>query len=281
MKARKIPALSVALTLTLALASAAAGESAAVPHFEVGGKTVEARQGEKTIWKMEIGFEVGGVIADPQTWIVYSKDQSTTAMVHAASGKLVYKRTARGNHIEGIRKKAAEEVEAYLKSLDAPKPGPDVDARVAELIKGLGAANFSAREKASKGLVAIGKPALGQLKEAMKNPDPEVASRAETVAEEIEGGEILERLRGYSFYARIVVDQAQQKAEKEAGTAAGKLAAAGKSGGAGDAAALKTAADAARNRAAALADLQRKLGAGGGVGAALPQLFGGPIRIIE
>ncbi|MHC4915147.1 MAG: hypothetical protein ACYTGB_06610 [Planctomycetota bacterium] len=193
-------------------------------------------------------------------------------MAQAATGKLTYKRAVRGTHIDNLRKRAGAEVQAYLKSLNAPKPGADTDARVATLIKDLGSADFGTREKASKGLVAVGKPALERLKKAMKDADPEVSSRAEMAVQEIEGGEIITRLQSYSLHGRIVVDVEQRKAEKEAESIAGKLAAAEKSGDAGDLDARRAALAAARKRADALAALQKKLSAPGRV---VPRVWGG------
>jgi hypothetical protein len=56
------------------------------------------------------------------------------------------------------------------------------------MILRLGSARFTQREQASLKLTAYGPPALPFLREALKNPDPEVARRAMFIIEEIERG---------------------------------------------------------------------------------------------
>jgi HEAT repeat protein len=59
-------------------------------------------------------------------------------------------------------------------------------ARVSDLIAKLGAEDFASREIASKELLALGRRSLPQLREAIKNVDPEIARRAKLLRERIE-----------------------------------------------------------------------------------------------
>jgi len=59
--------------------------------------------------------------------------------------------------------------------------------RIAALVKDLSSDQSAAREKATKELKAIGKPALPALRDAAKSDDPEVAWRARAVIGHIEG----------------------------------------------------------------------------------------------
>src|SRR5262245_6884322 len=67
------------------------------------------------------------------------------------------------------------------------KKGPDSE-RVAQLIRQLGDDDFRKREAASKGLAAIGEPALAALKKAAaSDADPEIRRRAEGIIQTITG----------------------------------------------------------------------------------------------
>jgi len=59
-------------------------------------------------------------------------------------------------------------------------------AKLAALIKQLGAANFDDREKAYDELTKLGPIALGQLREAAKHPDAEIRTRVEKLLVELE-----------------------------------------------------------------------------------------------
>src|SRR5882672_12924879 len=63
----------------------------------------------------------------------------------------------------------------------APAP-QEVDALIAQL----GHDDFKIREDASGKLAKIGKPAIPSLRQATKNGDPEVQSRAEMIIKRIE-----------------------------------------------------------------------------------------------
>ena len=60
------------------------------------------------------------------------------------------------------------------------------DKQISALIKQLGDAQFDVREKAHRGLVEIGRPALPQLQKATRDPDVEIQERARRVIREIE-----------------------------------------------------------------------------------------------
>jgi len=60
-------------------------------------------------------------------------------------------------------------------------------ARIDELVKKLGAADFAEREKAAEELRKAGKDAEGALRKAAESEDPEVRTRARGLLEELEG----------------------------------------------------------------------------------------------
>ena len=60
------------------------------------------------------------------------------------------------------------------------------DADIAALIDNLGDGDFATRDQASNKLREIGKPALAQIKAALKSEDPEVRIRAEELVKRIE-----------------------------------------------------------------------------------------------
>ncbi len=73
----------------------------------------------------------------------------------------------------------------------APSPPPPAvgearESRIRRLVASLDAADFAAREAASKTLVGIGEPALPALREALKTDNPEVQSRARAAIKAIE-----------------------------------------------------------------------------------------------
>ncbi len=72
--------------------------------------------------------------------------------------------------------------------LDALRKGTLTAAereQIKSLIRGLGSNQFAVREKSKKGLVAQGRRAVALLRDAAKDPDPEVASRARECLEAI------------------------------------------------------------------------------------------------
>src|SRR5262245_6326940 len=78
---------------------------------------------------------------------------------------------------------SAATVAVYCLSAQADDP---VEARVSELIRQLGSADFEQREKASKDLISLGAGALAQLRQAAHSLDPEVARRAVRAVAQIE-----------------------------------------------------------------------------------------------
>src|SRR5271166_2541349 len=65
---------------------------------------------------------------------------------------------------------------------------PADQARLARLVRQLGADDFSVREKAVQDLLTYGGPGLPLLRRAEKNADPEIAGRARICVEKIEDG---------------------------------------------------------------------------------------------
>lgn len=63
---------------------------------------------------------------------------------------------------------------------------PAKDQPIADLIAGLGADRFEVREKASRALIEIGRPALPELQKAAQNGEPEIKARARKVIKAIE-----------------------------------------------------------------------------------------------
>jgi uncharacterized protein (TIGR02996 family) len=67
----------------------------------------------------------------------------------------------------------------------------DASPDIERLIRQLGSAEFQERERAATELIAVGSPALGQLRKAMKSADLEVALRAESCVVVIEANVII------------------------------------------------------------------------------------------
>jgi hypothetical protein len=96
---------------------------------------------------------------------------------------------------------AAQDDERLLRGAGIPTDGPGLldffrsrtldgadDARIKVLVRQLGDDAFAAREQASRKLVAIGPRAREVLKAALKDPDPEIARRAEDCLRQIHDG---------------------------------------------------------------------------------------------
>src|SRR5690349_761355 len=80
---------------------------------------------------------------------------------------------------------------APVRGADPPKADAE---QIAQLIKQLGSDEFEAREKATKDLEAIGTPALEALREAAKNGEPEVKTRATAILAKVEKTAVAEKL---------------------------------------------------------------------------------------
>jgi hypothetical protein len=79
------------------------------------------------------------------------------------------------------------ETETPKEAASPQKADPALEAKIRDLVKALGDAEFDAREKASRALEAIGKPALEILRKASETTeDPEVRVRAQTAVRRIE-----------------------------------------------------------------------------------------------
>jgi hypothetical protein len=68
---------------------------------------------------------------------------------------------------------------------EAPKSAADTQVRVGKLIAELSHARFGVREAATKSLIAIGAPAVPELKRALKHGEPEVRRRARVALDAI------------------------------------------------------------------------------------------------
>ena len=66
----------------------------------------------------------------------------------------------------------------------APPEAVDA-AHLQDLIGGMGAETFQAREEATKAMAALGRSAEDALREALRNPDPEIATRAAQVLQQL------------------------------------------------------------------------------------------------
>ena len=157
---------------------------------------------------------------------------------------------------EETRQKIDKLISEYLAAQN-PAPAPaDLREKVARLIKELGDNEWSVREAASKELVAIGKPALAALKEALKSKDPEVAMRAREAVEKIEGaGSTVEGLRALGYAAQTAVQKRLGEERKAMADRAGAAAEADLAGKKDEAEKLRAEAKQAQANTAALAKL--------------------------
>ncbi len=94
--------------------------------------------------------------------------------------------------LRGKLKAAAADFKTAIKHAtpgqSKPVAGPDKpNPRIAALIKQLGATSWKTRNKATQALIKIGKPAIPQLKAALKSKDAEVRSRARQCLQAIQG----------------------------------------------------------------------------------------------
>jgi HEAT repeat protein len=96
------------------------------------------------------------------------------------------------------------DAEAVLRQAKVPGDGPALlaffrqrtltptnQARLADLIKKLGHDDFATRLKAHRELLAAGPSALDLLRHAEKNPDPEIARRAQRIVAQLNAGDDL------------------------------------------------------------------------------------------
>jgi hypothetical protein len=152
---------------------------------------------------------------------------------------------------EAEKKQAGELVDAWLSAGAPAEPSDEERKAIAALIADLGAKDFAAREAASAGLVKLGPKAAGQLREAAKAGDPEVAQRAGKAIADIEAAprqKVVEELRKVRAGAQAVLGERirkEQDAAKSAAAAAEKLEAEGRKD---DAAAKRAEAEAAGRR---------------------------------
>jgi hypothetical protein len=274
-RALAVSALCAALAAALARGEEAE-EGELVPKFEEGGKVVEARRGDKVVWKAEVDFPIAGVIVDPNFWTVFPKDISSLVMYQAANGQLASKQAMRGNNYwEQLRKTAEKSVDDYLATVQEVKVTPELKARLAALVKDWASTDFATRENATAEILKAGRAATETLAEAKKSGDPEVVSRAESALEKLEGTEVVQGLANTGHMGRIVIYLKGREMARQAEGAAARKAAAEKEGKADEAARAAAEAATAKLRTEALGGLLKKMtgGAGGG------PIFGFGIRM--
>lgn len=109
---------------------------------------------------------------------------------------------------EAERRQAEELIDEHLRPVPAAEPSADEKTPIGELVKGLGAGDFAARDAASSALVKIGQKALGPLREAAKSSDPEVVQRAGQAVAAIETqvrAGVVNKLKRIPAAARAVI----------------------------------------------------------------------------
>ena len=133
---------------------------------------------------------------------------------------------------EEQQKRAEKLVADYLTPAFATEPAADQKAAIEKLIKDFGSSEFKTRDEASAAVVKQGPAALGQLREAAKSKDAEVASRSSAAVIAIEQAArtgIVDELKKMLAVAQSVANKqlaetraAQTTAQQAAGAAAAK-----------------------------------------------------------
>jgi len=172
----------------------------------------------------------------------------------------VYKRQVQN------KAQAVKLVDQYLASLKPVKVTPEINAKVASLVKQLGSREFSARDAASKELAKIGKAALPALRAATKSKDLEVAERAQAAIEVVEGSEAVTALRSLGWSTKLIIYKRKVAASRAGAKCAAGLAAAEKAGKKEEAAKLKARLAAARKLLTDLEGLEKKVSGQGAAG---------------
>lgn len=143
------------------------------------------------------------------------------------------------------------------------EPTEEEAARIAGLVKQLGAEDFGAREKAQEALAEFGAKAIPALREAAKSGDAEVADRAERLLAKLGDPEekaVREAFAKFGGRAGSVVYGRVSRLRREAALAAAKAARAEKEGEEEQAGALRREQGEKNTQAGRLAALARKLG---------------------
>jgi hypothetical protein len=120
---------------------------------------------------------------------------------------------------EEQKKRAGKLIDEYMAGRSGGAPTEKEKAEIAKLVKDLGAAEFAVREAASRGVLKYGGKALPQLREALKDRDPEVVQRAEAAIKAIQSGgngRVVTQLRAMYSAAVTVIRQRQAKWRKAA-----------------------------------------------------------------
>ncbi len=160
------------------------------------------------------------------------------------------------------QKRAERLVEEYLGAAEPVRPSAEQAAKIAVLVREMGADEFARRKAATETVVGFGAAALGALREAASGGDPEVAERARAAMAEIEvaaRAPKIEGLKKLGSAGSVASTSALYRAQTEVKLAAADLKKAEAAGdGAAVAAARARAAD-ARRRASALSHLTRQL----------------------
>jgi hypothetical protein len=184
---------------------------------------------------------------------------------------------------DDLKQKANKLIDEYLSGQTPPAPGEELKAKIAKLVKELGADDWAVRENASKEIVAVGKPALAALKEAANSKDAEVAQRAKDALAQIEGsGTIVDQLRALGGVGQTALQErttAERKAVTSKAGEAGELELAGRKD---EAEKLRAAAKQAQANVALLVKLQTLMAqAGSTPGPGMPVPFGVKMMMIE
>ena len=163
---------------------------------------------------------------------------------------------------EEQKNKAEKLMADYLAPAAAAEPTPEQKAALEKLIKDFGSADFKVRDAASTEVVKQGGAALPLLREAAKNSDPEVATRAGAAVAAIEAAAhqgIVGELKNLGSAGRMAAMLKMREARAEQVKA---MEASQKARDAGEEARAQAAAKvgAARAKVAALLALYEQLG---------------------
>ena len=157
-------------------------------------------------------------------------------------------------------------VEDYLKAPAPAEPAAEAAKEIARLIRDFGSEDFEVRDAASRDITRHGAAAIGALRQALKSPDAEVASRAEVALATIEAavrqakaGEIIALYKKSGAPVLEVVQRKYVELTEAARTAAAAALEAEKAGKAEEIAQARAQARSAREREAVMAGLYRQI----------------------
>jgi hypothetical protein len=170
-----------------------------LPLLKDKGFTLESLGEEKVEGESALGVKVKAE-GKPDVSLYFDKKthllvKMATRAKHFATGQDALHETVMSDYREAT---SVAGDEAVLKAAGVATDGPALvaylkdrqpkqadDERVKALIKQLGADDFATRDRATKELAELGAAAVPRLREALKNPDPEVSLRAVALLEKI------------------------------------------------------------------------------------------------